>query len=299
LKKKISFIINPLSGDIQKRDYPEMIRRILDPSRFEVEIQFTGSEKDNWLLAEQAVRDKRDVVIAVGGDGTINHVAKHVTGTDILFGIIPCGSGNGLARHLKIPLDAGEALKIINGLHHIRIDTGTANDAFFINAAGVGFDAHVTHMFAHAPRRGLLSYVKIVLKEFRSYKPRTYQLTVDGKTMKEEAFVLCVANGSQYGNNAWIAPSADLEDGIFEGTVIKPFILAHMPVIVLHLFRKKFGNSKYVNTFRGRDILVKRLEKEVVNIDGEPVMMEADVRFRIRPSSLNMIVPRKVEGKTA
>jgi diacylglycerol kinase (ATP) len=291
LKKKISFIINPISGGINKQHFPALIGRYLDRNLFDLEINFTRSAEHNLELAQQAAETKKDIVIAVGGDGTINNIAKYMVNTGILFGIIPQGSGNGLARHLKIPLDNTKAIKVINKLHRKNIDTGMANDQFFLNVAGAGFDAHVSWMFANAPKRGFWSYTKITLNEFANYKPQSYELIVDGKTVTKDAFIICVANGSQYGNNAFIAPQANLDDGMFDISVMKPFKTYQMPAIGLEMFMKKYNNSRYVDALKGSDIVIKRPEEGVFNIDGEPVMMAKDIHIKILPESLKVIVP--------
>ena len=293
LKKTIAFIINPISGGIRKDNFPALIGKIIDRNRFDVEINFTRSASHNLELAQQAVEQKKDIVVAVGGDGTINNVAKYLVKTPVIFGIIPQGSGNGLARHLHIPIDNIKALSLINQLNYRTIDTGMANDYFFINVAGAGFDEHVSHMFAKAPKRGFWSYTKISLNEFARYKPRLYKINIDGQNLVLPAFIVCVANGSQYGNNAFIAPDAKLSDGLFDVSIMKPFKVYKMPFIGAALFLKKFSQSPYVHYFRGRNVTIIRPEAEVFNIDGEPVEMEKDVNIRILPSSLHLIVPTK------
>jgi diacylglycerol kinase (ATP) len=291
LRKKIAFIINPISGGINKQHFPALIGRYLDRNQFDIEINFTRSAEHNLELAQEAVTTKKDIVVAVGGDGTINNIAKYMVNTGILFGIIPQGSGNGLARHLKIPLNNVNALKVINKLHRKNIDAGMANDQFFINVAGAGFDAHVSWMFANAPKRGFWSYTKITLNEFANYKPQPYELIVDGKTVTRDAFIICVANGSQYGNNAFIAPQANLDDGLFDISIMKPFKVHQMPIIGLEMFLKKYNNSKYVDALKGTEIVIKRPEAGVFNIDGEPVMMDKDIHIRVLPEALKVIVP--------
>lgn len=293
MKKKIAFIINPISGGINKEVFPSLIGKLIDRNHFETEINFTRSAAHNLELAQQAVEQKKDIVIAVGGDGTINNVAKYLINTGIIFGIIPQGSGNGLARHLHIPMDNQKALALINQLNYRTIDTGMANDHFFINVAGAGFDAHVSWLFANAPKRGFWSYSKITLKEFAAYAPRKYEITIDGKSFTQEAFIICVANGSQYGNNAYIAPDAKLSDGLFDISIIKPFKTFQMPRLGIEMFAKKFGHSPLVDCYRGKEIIIKRPFPEVFNIDGEPVDMESEINIKLLKQSLKIIVPTK------
>ena len=291
MKKKIAFIINPISGGINKQQFPSLIGRYIDRNQFDIEINFTRSAEHNLELAQESVEKKKDIVVAVGGDGTINNIAKYLINTDIMFGIIPQGSGNGLARHLKIPINNIKALKIINKLHRKNIDAGMANNQFFVNVAGAGFDAHVSWMFANAPQRGFWSYAKITLNEFANYKPKSYELIVDGKSITKDAFIICVANGSQYGNNAYIAPKANLDDGLFDISVMKPFKVHQMPKIGLEMFLKQYNNSVYVDVSRGSEVIIKRTEAGVFNIDGEPIMMEKDIHIKILPEALKVIVP--------
>jgi len=293
LKKRITFIINPISGGINKETFPSFIENNIDRNRFDFETHFTQSPEHNSKLAQQSVQYKTDIIIAVGGDGTINHVAKHVAGSTSSFGIIPMGSGNGLARHLGISFNHQKAIKVINDLYTTQIDTGKANDVFFINVAGAGFDAHVSGKFETASKRGFNSYAKITLNEFARYIPRDYEMIIDGKNIKQRAFIVCVANGSQYGNNAFIAPQAQLNDGIFEVSLLKPFHPINLPFIGFDMFAKKFNRSRFVKTYRGKHIIIHRPEADVVNIDGEPVMMEKELNIRVSPASLKMIVPEK------
>lgn len=295
LKKQITFIINPISGGIRKDQFPSLIGRLIDRNRFDVEINFTRSAAHNLELAEQALTQKKDVVVAVGGDGTINNIAKFLVNTPIIFGIVPQGSGNGLARHLHIPIDNVKALSLINQLNFRTIDTGMANEHFFVNVAGAGFDAHVSHMFAEAPKRGFWSYAKITLNEFARYKPRLYKINIDGQNLVLPAFIVCVANGSQYGNNAYIAPDAKLSDGLLDISIMKPFGIHQMPFIGASLFLKKFSQSPHIYYNKGSNITIIRPEAEVFNIDGEPVEMEKDIHIRIIPSSLHIIVPTKAQ----
>lgn len=291
MKKKVTFIINPISGGKKKTGVPTMIQRIIDHDKYKVQIHFTKSAAHNLELAEQAVKENTDILVAVGGDGTINHIAKYVANSNTIFGIIPQGSGNGLARHLNIPMNSERALRLINECKTQSIDTGVANDQFFINVAGLGFDAHVSWMFAKAPKRGFVSYSKITLKEFANYQSELFELTIDGKQYEREAFILCVANGSQYGNNAYIAPMADVTDGIFEISLLKPFKSHLLPIIGSQLFRKKFHQSKYIETFSGKSIQITRKNSGVVNIDGEPIEMSNKLDITLQSKSLKIIIP--------
>lgn len=291
MKKRIAFIINPISGGIDKRDFPDQVRQYLDHDIFDHELFYTGSSAHNRQLAASCAGRGFDVIVAVGGDGTINNTAAHVAGTGILFGIVPQGSGNGLARHLGISSRVDEAISVINSLKSTSIDTGMANDSFFLNVAGVGFDAHVSRLFAVAPHRGFWQYAKITLREFNAYKARHYSLTLDGKTLEREAFILCAANGSQYGNNAYIAPFASVNDGLLEVTIIKPFNLLQAAALGFRMFNRSLPRSPLVEVLSCKHLSIRQAEPEVMNIDGEPVNGQRDIEIRVHSSSLKILVP--------
>ena len=288
-KKKVAFIINPISGGKSKSNIPELINLHLDKTQYDAQLFYTQSTEHNEALAKQCVDEQYDVVVAVGGDGTINHTAKFVVNSKSIFGIIPLGSGNGLARHLGISMNPIQAIQLINKYVTKQVDTGLVNDDFFINVAGVGFDAHVTDLFAKAPKRGFWQYTKITLSEFAQYRAQHYQLTIDGKQYAEDAFLICIANGSQYGNNAYISPLSNVSDGVFEVTVLKPFHLLQMPKLGAMIFRKNIHQSALVSVFTGRDIKISRTDGSTVNIDGEPITMGNDLHIRIQPNSLTVI----------
>lgn len=290
MKKRLAFIINPISGGISKEGFPMLVDKHINKNIFDYDLFYTQSTEHNKDLAQSCVAQKYDAIIAVGGDGTINNTAKYIAGTDTTFGIIPVGSGNGLARHLHLSMNQEEALKAINKFDYTYMDTGLANNEFFLNVAGVGFDAHVSWMFANAPKRGFWQYTKITLAEFAKYKSRKYQIKIDGKTISEEAFLVCVANGSQYGNNAYIAPTADINDGRFEVTILKPFKIYQMPKLGARIFNKTIHQSAHVKVLSGKNIVIERGLTEVVNIDGEPIMMAPVIDIKIIPANLKIIV---------
>lgn len=292
MKTRLTFIINPISGGIKKHGLPEFIAARIDASMFDTEFLFTQSAEHTRELAKRAVAEQKDILVAVGGDGTINNVAEQIAGSNVTMGIIPQGSGNGLARHLGIPVNKVKALELITGAHAVKkIDTGKANSHFFVNVAGAGFDAHVSGEFATARKRGFWSYTKITLSEFAKYKSRHYRFIIDGTEVTEDAFILCVANGSQYGNNAYISPQALPDDGLFDITVLKPFRVFEMPLIGYHLFARTLHKTRFVSCYRGKHIVIKRPKAELVNIDGEPAVCEQDITININPSNLSLIVP--------
>lgn len=297
-KKSVIFVINPISGGVSKARIPELIEKYLNHSQFTYEICYIGSASEMNRLCNDAVLKGANILVAVGGDGTVNCAAKAVCNSDTVLAILPMGSGNGFARHLKIPTNPQKAIQLINSAYVKVIDTGMANDHFFVNVAGAGFDAHISQKFASASKRGLVTYAQITLREFAQYKPLEYEVVIDNKVfIKQQAFLICVGNGSQYGNNAYITPSANECDGRFEMSILKPFKPIDSPTIVFELFTGKFTSSKFVDSYSGDNFIIKRAEAGAFNIDGEAVMMQKDVLIRLIPKSVNIIVP-KIEANS-
>ena len=270
-----------------------MIEKHVDSSVFDYSIVFTKSSGHGMQLAQQAVADKVDTVIAVGGDGTINEVASALVGTDVTFGIIPCGSGNGLSRFLDIPMDTKKAIENLNRGRAEIIDTAIANGRRFFNMAGFGFDAHIAEVFAQKKERGFITYARSTFSEIINYKPRTYHIEVDNNRYEREAFMLSFANSSQYGNNAHVSPKASVQDGLLDVCIIKAFSIWRFPEMIFHMFAKTADTSKFVEIIKGKHIVIKQLQPGPIHLDGEPFMMNEDIEINIIPASLKIIVGDK------
>jgi diacylglycerol kinase (ATP) len=290
-KTNILFIINPISGGRDKTNIPGLIDQHLDKGRFNANFRFTEYAGHASELAAEAGQKNFDVIVAVGGDGTINEVGTEVLKQDKILGILPFGSGNGLSRYLQIPMDTVKAIKVINGLRTMRIDTATFNGRPFFNMSGMGFDAHISDLFASDKKRGLSGYVKTGLKELLNYKPELYQIEVDGKSISRAAFVVSIANSSQYGNNTYISPEASVTDGLLDVCVIKSFPLLRLPKLAIQMLRGKTHHSKMVEIIRGRQIRILRDKAAAIHIDGEPYQMGKEIEIAIVPLSLNIITP--------
>ncbi len=289
MKRKILFVINPISGGKAKYNFPEKIDKYLDKSKFDYECVFTEYHGHGSILAAEAVKNGADILVAVGGDGTINEVAAEVEGTDKLMGIIPFGSGNGLARSLGIPIRNVQAIQRINNLHVSKIDSGTFNGRKFFNMAGIGFDAQISSRFAENVKRGLSSYIKIAFSEVSNYRSQYYRLNIDGKECEHKAFMISIANSSQYGNNAHISPFASLNDGLLDICILKPFPLYKFPALVLRMFRKNTHKSNYLEIIQGSKIIITRVNTGVVHLDGEPFTLGTTLHIGINPHSLNIL----------
>ncbi len=291
MKKKIRFIINPKSGVHRKHRIPDLINRLIDKKNYEHEIIFTEHPKHGTELSIEAADKNYFAAVSVGGDGSANEVARGITGTDTALGIMPCGSGNGMARHLKIPMNIEKAFHVINTGKIEKIDTVRANEEFCISTIGVGFDAHIAHLFANSSKRGYYTYAKLVLSEFHKYQPLTYELTVDGQAISKECFLLAFANSSQYGNDAVIAPFADVQDGIVDVSMMKKFPLLAAPFLVYRLTHNSIHKSKFFSMVKGKNIVLKNNLELKGHIDGEPVLFNSDIHIKIIPESLNVIIP--------
>lgn len=293
LKANILFIINPISGGKEKQKIPALIEAYLDRSKFNANFSFTGYIGHAAELAEEAAGKNFDVIVAVGGDGTINEVAGKVMAQKKILGIIPFGSGNGLARALHIPLKLKKAIEVINNFKVETIDAASLNGKYFFNMAGMGFDAHISTVFAGNKTRGLKGYIEMGLKEIKSYQPEQYELEIDGVNYKRDAFIISIANSSQYGNNVHISPNSLLNDGLLEVCVIKPVSLYKLPVLVYEMLRSKTHQSKLVEIINGKKISVTRTKENSVHVDGEPFFMGKNIEIEIIPAALNVITAVK------
>lgn len=289
MKNKALFIINPVSGGKKKDQIPQLITQHINHAIFEPDIVFSKGIAHATRLASDAISTYQTVV-AVGGDGTVNEVAAGIAGSDAVLGIIPCGSGNGLARFLGLPLDIVKAIQTLNQGRMETIDAGKMNGQWFFNMAGMGFDAHISDLFAHDKARGFAAYVKSSLREIMNYKAQVYQLNIDGNIYHRKAFMLSFANSSQYGNNAYISPAASVEDGLLDVCIIKPIPLLRFPATILRMFTKTADKSRFVEIIRARKIRVKRAKPGPVHLDGEPQLLYTDAEIFVVPGILKVIV---------
>lgn len=290
MKKKICFIINPISGVGKQRVIEKLVAAHLNHSLFESKIVYTDAPKHATLLAKQAAEDNYNIIVAVGGDGSVNEVSRGLINTNSAMAILPTGSGNGLARHLNIPLDLTKAINVINNGKEATVDSINFNDETFVNVAGLGFDAHIGHEFANYGKRGFSSYIKIVLLELHNYKPQEYELIIDGKSYFKKAFLISFANGSQWGNNAHIAPTADIADGIMDIAILNNISWINGITIGYKLFTKKLHHSKYLEIIKTKEALIKQTST-IAHIDGEPIEIGNTVNIKVNPLSLKIIVP--------
>lgn len=289
MARKALFIINPISGGKKKDGVPELIERHLDANELKPVIIFTDGVSHARQIAKEAA-GKFDIVVAVGGDGTVNEVASAIVGSNTALGIVPFGSGNGLARFLKVPMNTEKAIGSLVTGHIVAIDSAELNGQPFFNMAGMGFDAHISEVFSHTARRGFISYIKSSIKEIRTYKAHQYHINIDGKDYDREAFMLSFANSSQYGNDAHISPHASVVDGLLDVCIIKQFPLWRFPEMGLRMMTKTADKTKYVEIIRGQHIKIHRAAPGPIHLDGEPQMAGPDAEIVTLPHSLKVVV---------
>jgi len=212
-------------------------------------------------------------------------------GSDKALGIIPCGSGDGLALHLGISRDPLKAIQTLNCHEVRRIDYATVNGKSFFCTCGVGFDADVAQAFASSGKRGLSTYITTALKLWRGYHPSSYRITLDGKEISRDAVLITVGNASQWGNNAWITPRASVRDGLLDVTVVAPFSSFAIPRLATALLTRRADRTRGVETFRAKSITIERPTEGAFHYDGDPSRGGTTLKIDIHPCSLNVVVP--------
>lgn len=293
-KKRIVFIVNPISGTTGKKAVERHIEMLLDTDKYDYDIVHTQYAGHASEITRSAVDHSIDIVCAVGGDGTVNEIARSLVGTETALAIIPRGSGNGLARHLHIPIDSFGSIKLINEGDVSKMDYGIINDYPFFCTCGVGFDAFISLKFSQSDKRGPLTYIENVLKNGLSYNPETYDIEIEDENEERsiyKAFLISCANASQYGNNAYIAPQASVHDGLMDVTILEPFTMIEAPQIAIQLFNGTIDQNSNIKTFRCKSMCIHRSHSGVIHYDGDPVMTDKDVHVRIVPAALRCICP--------
>lgn len=293
MKFKIAFIINPFSGTGKKEDLSTLILQELDSTLFEPEIVFTKFRGNGTKLAKSYVEKGFNYIVAVGGDGTVNEVAQALVHTECSLGIIPIGSGNGLARHLGIPMNIQKAIQQLNRSESIFMDYGLVNDKPFFCTCGTGFDAYVSTEFAKGNKRGIMSYIEKIITGYFSYKSQNYHLVGEGIDLNAKAFVLTFANASQWGNNAYIAPQASVQDGKIDISIMSNFPIIAIPTLALQLFAKTIDKDLFMTTLRSDQITLFREESGPFHYDGEPYLEGIEIHVKTVKDGLKVLVKKR------
>ena len=288
-KQRIRFIINPISGKKHKDHLPNQIKKHLDLSQFDYEIcisEYAGHAK---LLAQEAIEQGFDILAVAGGDGSINEVGTRLIGTDIALAFIPCGSGNGLSRYLNIPLNPVEALKVINKNYRHKIDTVNVNGLPFISISGTGYDAKVAEDYSKDKHRGFDTYFRYILLNYFTLKEQPYTIITPDGTLSINAFFISFANSNQMGYDLPIAPNASLCDGKVDLFIMQKPNPLEIPIIGGFMLDNKMDKAPKVCILQVPEATIIRPQADVINLDGESIMMEKDLHIKVNPLSLNII----------
>ncbi len=289
----IWFIVNPISGTSSKAAIVGRIPEFFPEDRFATDVIYTERAGHAAEIARDAVAKEVDIAVAVGGDGTVNEIARELVHSHVALGIVPCGSGNGLARHLGLPMNPEGALQVISECEIHCLDYGLINGSPFFCTAGVGFDAFLSDKFNKSGRRGLLSYVENALLEGVKYEPETYELEILGEEEERHsytAFLITCANASQYGNDFYIAPQASMSDGLLDVTIMEPFTVFEAPQIAYQLVHRTIEKNSRIKTFRCKGLTIKRHSSGVIHIDGDPREEQANVEVTLVHHGIRMVV---------
>ncbi|MEI8204679.1 MAG: diacylglycerol kinase family protein [Bacteroidota bacterium] len=291
LKKKILFIINPVSGIGRQRIVERLAKQYLDKEKFDYSFAYSEYAGHAIEIAKQAVDEQLDIVVAVGGDGSVNEVVSSIVNTPLALAVIPTGSGNGLAHHLKIPLAVKKALKVINNNKTISIDTASFQGKTFASVSGVGFDAKIAQEFSQTKLRGFISYLRLVIREYFMYKPLEYSFLLDGKELQSKALFVTFANSNQFGYNMKVSPKASLTDGLLDVCIMQKFPPWYTISIIYYIIMGKMNHCKYLRIYQAKKVRVKCEAEEMTHIDGDPLEIAVDIKVEIFPASLKVIVP--------
>ena len=282
---KVLFVVNPLSGG---KDKSKIVRQIQEGCKHPLEVVYTERPGHAVDIARES---SADAVVAVGGDGTVSEVAKGLIGTGKALGIIPCGSGDGLALHLGISRNSRKAIQTINSFNIAVMDHGVLGDKPFFCTTGVGFDAEVAWRFSKAGTRGLWTYISEALKTWRTYVPDTYTITVDGSKWEGRAEMVTVGNVNQWGNQARITSLASVTDGLLDVCIVKPFHSIEIPVLAAKLLDGRAHTSGRVEMFKGRHVEIRCSSGGPAHLDGDPILLDDFIAADVIPASLRVIVP--------
>ena len=292
-KQKIRFIINPRSGVHRKRNIPVLIEKNLDHSQWDAEICLTEYAGHGAKLAKAAVDHGHAMVVACGGDGSVNEISSQLIGTHTVLGVVPNGSGNGFAGHLGIGRDVVRAIQLLNHGKLITVDTCQMNGHSFVNLAGIGFDGVVSKRLHESPVRGLWAYLRFTVEEAWAYQMLQLDIQVDGQKISRKCLLLEVANAPVYGYGFSIVPHANFKDGLLEVLVIKAVPKWHYLLESWRFLNRSFHKSRLAECFTGKEVIVNSAMPTCYHIDGEGHELLGEARFSINKNSLRVLVPRE------
>ena len=276
------FIVNPIAGNGHKS---QITKNLIDSGYNVVFTEYPGHAE---ILARETDAQK---VIAVGGDGTVNDVARGIMGTTKALGIIPCGSGDGLALHLGIPHNFSKALKIILNGKTGRLDAAKLNDKIFFSVCGTGFDALISEKFAKSGKRGLANYIEQAVRTWKGYTPERYTVNIDGTKWNTEAVFITIGNSNQWGNGAKVTPLADSSDGELDITIVDKFKNIEIPMLAYRLMTGTVNEDYHVHCYRGKHIVIERETHGPAHVDGDWFEAGTTLDINVIPHALDVLIP--------
>jgi YegS/Rv2252/BmrU family lipid kinase len=289
MKTKTLIVVNPISGVGRQKRIETLLKENLNHDLFDYQVRYTEYIHHGTDIAREAADKGYQSVVAVGGDGSVNDVVNGIKDTDVRLGIIPCGSGNGLARSLKIPLQPWLAIRVLNQQYEQTIDSIVINDQYVCaNAAGCGYDAYIARLMQAAKTRGLAAYTNLILREYDRYKCSDYHLVINGRDYYRNAWFIAVANSQQFGYNLAVAPKAKLDDGLIDISIIDKVPIDHVPITAPLAFTNHLQLSQHVEMFRAPEVLIEGNVDKWVDIDGEGINIGRSVRFVNHPHSVKV-----------
>ena len=290
MKKRMLVIVNPISGVGRQKKIERILNDNLNKDLFDYTVRYTEHIHHGTELAREGAMQGFDVITAVGGDGSVNDVISGMHGSDATLGIIPCGSGNGLARCMKIPLTPALAIRVLNQENEGTIDTIILNDKYYIaSIAGVGFDAFIARLMKSAKLRGFSAYLNLILREYPSYESKDYTLVIDGKAIHRKAWFTTFANSNQFGYNAAVAPQAKLDDGLIDISIVDKIPIGHVAITGPLVYANHFELSQHVEMFKAHEVYVSGNVDCWVNIDGEGENVGTELHFVNHQQSLKIM----------
>lgn len=296
-KRKILFIINPISGDIKKRNLPQLIESNLDLKQFDWAIAYTERAGHASHIAKDAINQNIDIIVAVGGDGSIHEVVKSIVNTKIILALIPLGSGNGLAFHLKIPIkNITKAIHLINTGKTVKMDTLKSNKGTIVAFAGTGFEAITARTYRHLGKRGFFAYSWATIKTVFTYKAQFLKFTIDTETIEDQVYMFSVYNSKYLGYKVGKVEGASIKDGFFKVVVVSKFPVYKMLWMPMLEVIGKMHWSKHTRIFKAQKLNIEIANKKDIQIDGDSFMTSSDFEIEINPLSLNIIIPQELEN---
>ena len=290
MKKTLLAIVNPISGIGKQKKIEKVLKENLNQDLFDYSVAYTEHIHHGTEIARDAAMKGYDVIVAVGGDGSVNDVISGLKDSETALGIIPCGSGNGLARNLKLPLIPTLAVRVLNQYNEEKIDTIVLNDSHIIaSIAGVGFDAFIARLMKSAKLRGFSAYLNLIMREYPSYKEKDYHLVIDDRELDRNAWFITFANSNQFGYNAAVAPKAKLDDGLIDISIVDKIPLEHVPITGPLVYANHFELSQHVEMFKAHEVHVSGNIDKWVNIDGEGENIGQELHFVNHPHSLKIL----------